>query len=353
MKRKQFIEHSMPTIGRAEKEAVAAVLRTRFLAEGRFVKTFEEAVTDRVGCLGAVATSTGTLALHLALVALGVERGSEVLLPSYACRSLLNAVAYCGAVPVVCDVDEHDFNLSFAQAKKKLTRRTKAVIVAHMFGCPAEIDRFKALGVPVIEDCAHSIGAEYKGRPVGSWGDCAVFSFQGTKYIVAGEGGMVVANSALLLERLRKLKEPDSSDVGVKYTYRMTDLQAAIGRAQLKQLKGFIQARVKIASIYRDAFSDLDIALPYSSAGGKHIFHRFMIRVKGDIHSFMRQCYAHGVKVKQTIKPLSIHQYLRLPGKDFPVTEMIMRSVLSVPIYPSLNKQQVLRIIEAVRAAAC
>ena len=347
-----FIEHSMPTIGRDEQKAVAAVLRTKFLAEGRFAGAFEDAVAEYTGCRGTVATSTGTLALHLALLALGVGRGAEVLLPSYVCRSLLNAVAYCGAVPVVCDVNEHDFNLSFSQAKKKLTRKTKAIIVAHMFGCPAEIDRFKALGVPVIEDCAHAIGAKYKGRMLGSWGDLAVFSFQGTKYIVAGEGGMVAANAPLLLKRLKQLKEPDGQDLSVKYTYRMTDLQAAIGMAQLAQLKTFIRKRAAIARDYREAFSGLNIDLPWSALAGEHIFHRFMIRVKGDSASFMRRCLARGVKVKQPVKPLALHQYLGLSSKAFPVTEMIMRSALSVPIYPSLNKDQVRRIIAAVSYAA-
>lgn len=348
----KVIEHSRPTIGRKEKEAVLAVLKTNFLAEGGVVRSFEEAVAGLVGCRGAVATSTGTLALHLAMATLGVTRGSQVILPSYVCRSLLNAVAYCGATPVVCDVNEHDYNLSFAQTKKKLTKKTKAVIVAHMFGCPAEIDRFKELGVPVIEDCAHSIGAHYKGRKLGAWGELAVFSFQGTKYIISGEGGMVGANSALLLERLRKLKEPDALDYGIKYTYRMTNLQAAIARAQLSQLKTFISIRTEIARMYRDAFSDLDIVLPIFSARGQHIYHRFMVRIKGDVHSFMRRCYDRGVKVKQPVKPLPIHKYLGLSGKDFPVTEMIMRSALSVPIYPALNKKQLLRIIQAVRIAA-
>lgn len=278
-----MIEHSKPTIGEEEQRVIVDVIKTNYLAEGKTVKEFEEELSNYIGARGGVATSTGTLALHLALMSLNIQKNDEIIAPSYVCRSVLNPILYCGARPVLCDVNIEDYNISFANAKKKLTPGTKAIIIPHMFGCPAEIDKFKELGIYIIEDCAHSVGAEYKGKKVGSWGDLSIFSFEGTKYIVTGEGGMVLANSNLLLNRLRKLKEPESFDYRVKYTYRMTDMQAAIGRVQLSRLGKFIKKRRKIAEIYTRAFAKFALELPKEPPYGLHIFHRYMIKIKRDI----------------------------------------------------------------------
>ena len=344
-----MIEHSRPTIGKEEEEAAVQVIRTAYLAEGKFVRRFEDELSGYIGAKGGVAVSTGTLALHLALVALGAGRGDEIIAPSYVCRSVLNAILYAGATPVLCDCNREDYNISFDAARRRVTRRTKAVIVPHMFGCPAQIDKFRQLGIYVIEDCAHSIGSEYKGRKTGSWGDLSVFSFEGTKYIVTGEGGMVTANSRNLLKRLKGLKEPDSRGPGIKHTYRMTDLQAAIGIAQLAKLESFIARRRKIAGIYVQSFRDLEIELPQASPGALHTFHRFMIKTRLDIAGFMKKCLKSGVKVKQPVKPLPLHRYLKLPRKDFPNTEYIMRSSVSIPIYPSLIDKEIKLITAAVR----
>lgn len=345
----KYIEHSRPTIGREEKTAVMRVLESNFIGEGKEVRHLEEELSSYVGSKGGVAASTGTMALHLALVALGVGKGAEVIAPSYVCRSVLNALDYCGAKVRLCDVNEHDYNISFIQARKKVTKKTKAVIVPHMYGCPAEIDKFKQLGLFIIEDCAHSIGSQYKGKMVGSQGDLAVFSFEGTKYIVAGQGGMVTANSVSLLNRLRGLKEPDALDFRTKYTYRMTDLQAAVGRAQLSRLEVFIQKRITIAKRYSLAFSDLDVELPFEPLNGKHTFHRYMIKIRGDINTFMQRCYLKGVKVKQPVKPMPLHRYMGLPIKDFPNTEKIMSTSVSIPIYPTLTDEQIALVSRVVR----
>jgi dTDP-4-amino-4,6-dideoxygalactose transaminase len=344
-----MIEHSKPAVGKDELDALKEVIATNYPAEGWAVRRFEDILSDYIGAKGAVATSTGTLALHLALLCLGIKPKDEIILPSYACRSLLNAVLYTGARPVVCDVNIADYNISFTHARIKLTRRTKAIIIPHMFGCPAEIDKFKNLGVPIIEDCAHSIGAEYKGRKAGSWGDLSVFSFEGTKYITTGEGGMVLVNSRQLLEKLKKLKEPESFDYKIKYTYRMSNLQAAMGIAQLSKLKSFIEKRRKIARAYTRAFLNVNIALPKEPTEGLHIFHRYVVKIKGDINQLMQCCYKKGIKVKQPIKPYPLHRYVELSGKNFPNTEYIMKSAVSIPIYPSLANKEIQLIIDTVR----
>jgi dTDP-4-amino-4,6-dideoxygalactose transaminase len=348
LQNQKIIEHSMPTIGKEEKEAIINVIKSKYLAEGTIVKKFEYELSKFIGAKGAIATSTGTLALHLALISLNITKDDKVIIPSYTCRAVLNAVLYIGAEPVLCDVNKEDYNISFDDVKKKITKKTRAIIIPHMFGCPAEIDKFKDLDIYIIEDCAHSIGAEYKGKKLGNWGDLSIFSFEGTKYIVTGEGGMVLANSNFLLDKLRQLKEPDSLDCKVKYTYRMTNLQAAIGRAQLLKLDYFIKKRREIAKIYTKAFSNLNIELPKEPLDGLHIFHRYMIKTNGDITNFMKRCYKKGVKVKQPVKPYPLHRYLNQPNKDFPNTEYIMKSAVSIPIYPALNNKEIKYVIHTI-----
>lgn len=348
-----MIEHSKSTIGSEERKNIVEVIKTNYLAEGETVRNFEKELCKYIGGKGAVATSTGTLAIHLALVCLGVGRKDEVIVPSYVCRSVLNAVLYSGARPVICDVNVEDYNISLGETLRKISRKTRVVIVPHMYGCPAEIGafvrHFKDSGIYIIEDCAHSIGAEYRGRKVGSFGDLSVFSFEGTKYITTGEGGIVLANSDFLLDRLRKLKEPDSFDYKIKYTYRMTNLQAAIGRAQLLKLDSFIKRRNEIAKIYQDILLMPNIELPKLPIEGRHIFHRFMIRIKGNVHVFMERCYKKGVKVKQPVKPYPLHWYMKLSANDFPATEYIMKSAVSVPIYPLLTNKKIEIIADVVR----
>lgn len=346
-----MIEHSMPTIGEEEYKALKNILNTNYLAEGDAVRKFEEELGNYIGSKGGVATSTGTLALHLALRSLDVKKGDEVIVPSYVCRSVLNSVLYTEAKPVLCDVNREDYNISFDDARRKITKKTKVIIVPHMYGCPADIDKFKKIGVYIIEDCAHSIGAEYKDKKIGSWGDLAIFSFEGTKYIITGEGGMVLAKTKYLLNKLRKLKEPDSLDFKVKYTYRMTNLQAAVGRVQLLKLKSFIERRRRIAKIYNEAFSRIDVELPKEQVDKQHVFHRYMIKIKCNINKFMEICYKEGVKIKRPVKPYPLHRYLGMPDRSFPDTEYIMRSAVSIPIYPLLSSKEIKYIIEVVKNA--
>ena len=344
-----MIEHSNPTLGIKEKQALSKLIDQNYIAEGNQVHCFENELSKYIGVKGGVATSTGTLGLHLALSALDLKKSDEVIIPSYTCRSVLNAVLYSSLKPVLCDVDFENYNISFSEAARVLTKKTKAIIIPHMFGCPVSINEFKKLKLHIIEDCAHSIGAEYKGHKVGSMGELSLFSFEGTKYIVAGEGGMVLAGSQKLLKRLKNLKEPNSNDHLIKYTYRMSDLQAAVGRVQLRQLETFIRKRRSIAKIYDNAFKSYPILLPKTQRDSEHIYQRYMIQIPGNINTFMKKCLKKGIKVKQPVKPYALHEYLGLPPKDFPNTEHIMRSAVSLPIYPSLTNKQVNFITLTIR----
>ncbi|MBU0468076.1 MAG: DegT/DnrJ/EryC1/StrS aminotransferase family protein [Candidatus Omnitrophica bacterium] len=344
-----MIEHSNPTLGIKEKQALAKAIDQNYIAEGNQTHCFEKELSEYIGVKGGVATSTGTLGLHLALSALDLKKNDEVIIPSYTCRSVLNAVLYSGLTPILCDVDIENYNISFNEAKKVLSKNTKAIIIPHMFGCPVSLDKFKKLKVPIIEDCAHSIGAKYKGQKVGSIGDLSLFSFEGTKYIVTGEGGMVLTGSNRLLKILKKLKEPNSIDCLTKYTYRMSDLQATVGRVQLKRLEGFIRKRRSIAKIYDNAFKSCPVLLPKNQEYSRHIYQRYMIQIQGNINTFIKICLKKGIKVKQPVKPYALHKYLGLPSRDYPNTEHIMRSAVSIPIYPSLTNKQVDFITRTIR----
>ncbi len=353
-KKMKTISHSKSAVGGEEKKALYAIINKNFLAEGDCVERFEKEMARYVGCKYALATSTGTLALHLSLLALDIRRGDEVIIPNYVCRSVLNAVQYTGATPVLCDVDKYTFNILAEQIEKKITKKTKAIIIAHMFGCPLALREIKKFGVPIIEDTAQSIGATYRGKKVGSFGEISVFSFEGTKTITTGEGGMVLTNSKKIFRRLLRLKEPYAKDYMPKYTYRMSDLQAAVGRVQLKKLASFIRKRKLIAQKYMSALNLPGVGLPVVPQGAEHTFQRFIISLKQkNIDHVISMCQREGILVKRAIKPYVLSQYLKLPSKLFPHTHYIMRHCLSLPIYPSLNRGSVQRVIKVVRSQLC
>src|SRR5581483_4123677 len=229
-----LIPHNRPLITDADIAAVSGTLASGWIAQGPQTRAFEEEVCAFLGLEGdAVAVSSGTTALHLALLALGVGPEDAVILPTYVCSAVLNAVCHAGAAPVLADVSPNDFNLDPAHVHALLTARTKAIIAPHTYGFPADIGALRALGVPVVEDCAQAIGAAVAGRKAGTLGDIAIFSFYATKLMTTGQGGMVVGPRTLM-ETVRDLRDFDCRPTyRVRYNYQMTDFQAALGRSQL------------------------------------------------------------------------------------------------------------------------
>ena len=185
----QMIPHSRPTLDQKEELAVAAILSSGQVVQGEETQRFETALASEIGVVGAAAVSSGTAALHLALLALEIGEGDEVVIPSFVCPALLNAIRYVRATPVLADINREAFNIDVRDLERRLTGKTRAIIVPHMFGLPADIDDITALGIPVIEDCAQSLGSRYRGAPTGSFGVLSVFSFYATKVICTGEGG--------------------------------------------------------------------------------------------------------------------------------------------------------------------
>jgi dTDP-4-amino-4,6-dideoxygalactose transaminase len=340
----KFIPHSRPTLGEEEARAAAAVVASGHLAEGPAVAAFERELCTRVGVPHAVAVSSGTAALYAALSALGIGPGDEVIMPSFVCSALLNAVGYTGGVPVPADIEPDTLNLDPRDVERRLSRRTRAVILPHMFGLAADPGRFLDLGVPVIEDCAQSIGAQHGSRPVGSFGQAAVFSFYATKVIATGEGGMVATSSRELAARVNDLKTYDRRDEpGSRFNFKLTDIQAAIGRVQLGRLEGFIGRRRAIARSYRSAFQGLPVRLPPDDAG--HIYFRYVIDTGADCTEFIRRAAHAGIGCDRPVF-IPLHRLLKRGG--FARTEQAWRQCVSIPIYPSLTDADVDRIVSVV-----
>ncbi len=338
------IPHSRPTLGKKEIRAVSEVIASGHIAQGEAVSRFEQSVAQEFGTRGAVACSSGTTALHLTLLAMKIGAGDEVIFPSYVCSALLNAVQYVKARPVLAEVDPHTYNMDPDDVKKRLSGNTRAIVVPHLFGLPADLRALTSFGIPVIEDCAQAVGARYEGRKVGTFGHAAVLSFYATKVMTTGEGGMVISNRRDLLDRVRDLREYDQKKrSAVRYNYKMTDMQAAMGLCQLEQLPDFIRRRKKIAGDYSMGFEKFPVDLPLRGEG--HIYFRYVIGLREDVRPKIDVLERRGIGCAMPVY-MPIHRYLRL--KDYPVTEKVWRESLSIPIYPSLKDDEICRITQNV-----
>ncbi len=335
-----MIPHSKPTLGKEEEAAVARAIRSGQIAQGEGVSQFEGMMAEYIGKRYAVAVSSGLAALHLSLIALNIKEGDEVILPSYTCDALLNAVMYLNAKPKIVDVEYETGNISPTEAKKNITAMTKAIIVPHSFGFPARIDRIIALGVPVIEDCAVSIGAEYKGRNVGSFGLISVYSFYATKMLTTGEGGMILTDDDDIAALVRELRDyTGHTEFKVRYNYKMTDIAAVMGLVQLAKLNGFIKRRFLLAERYGRFLSGYPgLRLPdYDNNEMQPIFYRYLVKLPGKdterVRSIMKE---KGISCgKAVLQPL--HKLLSLPAEKYPNSEKLAEEVISLPLYPSLS----------------
>lgn len=342
-----MIPHSRPSLGEAEAQAVAAVIRAGLLAQGEKVAEFEHAIARVVGQDHGVAVSSGTAALFLALKGLGVGAGDEVIFPSYVCTALWHAVSQAGATPVLVDIDPETYHPSPGAVARAITRKTKAVIVPHLFGLPAELSELEQSGIPIIENCAQTLGASMGGRPVGSAGALTVCSFYATKLITTGEGGMVLGRSETRMARIRTLRqydEPAALESG--FNYKMTDMQAALGLCQVAALPDLITRRQVIAARYATALRGLKADPPAGIPRHDHVFYRYVVRLPQSAESAVKAFAARGVICRRPVfKP--IHAYLGLPG--FSGTDLAWERSLSIPIYPSLADHEIERIVDAMR----
>ncbi len=280
---------------------------------GQFIEKFEKAFAQYIGVKYALTCSSGTSALHLALLALEVKQRDEVLVPDLTYIAVPNAVSYCNALPIMCDIDPATWNIDPKDIRSRISRESVAIIAVHLYGNPCDMNELMALkkkhGLYLIEDCSESLGSTYKGKPTGAFGDVAVFSFFANKTITTGEGGMVCTNNRKLAERIDKLRNQWVSSGynhgGIGYNYRMTNLQAAIGLAQLERIDGLIKTKMRNSKIY-DGY--LDSKMFEKQQSTEHSFFvPWMYAVKGRFPSekFVKYMAKRGVEAKQVFTPVT------------------------------------------------
>ena len=335
------ISHSRPWITEADQQAVSQVLETGMLASGRLVRKFEQEVANYCDLLACKFVPTGRFAMFQALQLVGVKPGDEVILPTYVCPSMLAAVRACGAVPVLCDVGA-DWCLRAEDALARITHRTRAIIVAHMFGITADVEPLIASAVPVIEDCAHAFGGTTQsGRPVGSLGAAAIYSFGPTKPLTAGTGGFVGTATPELAEMLLRMSPSDWPMASAP----VTDLQAALGLSQMARQEEVLRRRRAIADRYFDQLAACDVVLP-RSVSGRSIFYRFPLRAERPFETLMNAFATRGVAVRQGVDSL-LHRQEGLNPAGFSGAEACFASTVSIPLYPSLAEADVSAVIAA------
>lgn len=334
-----MIPHSKPTLGAEEKLACLAVIDSGQIAQAQKVAAFEKAFAAWTGRRFAVAVSSGTSALTLSLAALGITHKDDVIIPSYTCVALLHALHAVGARPVPVDIDLEDFNIAVEEIRRKIRKKTKAIIVPHAFGRAARVEEILALGIPVIEDGTQALGARVGHRQVGSFGVLSLFSFYATKMMTTGEGGMVVTDSSQLAHWLADARDYDKKrHYRFRINAKMTDLEAAIGIEQLKKIPGFITARREIAAVYHKSLKDFGISLPSADSYRDHVYFRYVIRVSKSAGPWIRALNARGIEAKTPIfQP--VHRYLGLSDSKFPMTVKAMKENCSLPIFPLLGSQ--------------
>lgn len=354
-----MIPIAKPQIGKEEKQAVLEVLESGMLAQGPKVEEFEEKFARYVGAKYAVAISSGTTALHLALLAHGVGPGDEVITSPFSFVSSANAALYVGAKPVFVDIEPDYFCLDPRWIEKKITKKTKAIIPVDLYGHPCQIEDIKSealdKGLVVIEDACQAHGAEVEGRRVGSL-TTTCFSFYPTKNMTTGEGGMVTTNNRQIAEKIKLLRAHGSKvryyHNILGYNFRMTDIAAAIGIEQLKKLEKFNRQRIKNAGYLSKKLEGIDgIITPKVREGCRHVFHQYTIRITLEfgksrdevIEVLQKNEIGFGIYY-----PLPIHKqklYRKLGYEDkLPVAERMSKQVLSLPIHPGVTKKDLDKI---------
>jgi dTDP-4-amino-4,6-dideoxygalactose transaminase len=374
----QFLPFHVPDIGEEEIQSVVETLRSGWLTTGSKTKQFEAEFAQQVGARHAVALNSCTAALHLALEAVGVTEGDEVIVPTMTFAATAEVVHYLKAKPVLVDCQIDTLNIDVDQIEKAISPRTKAIIPVHYAGHPCAMDRILEIArvhhLKVIEDAAHALPARYHGRMVGTLGDITCFSFYSTKTITTGEGGMATTDNAEWAERMRILSlHGISRDAVNRYTpegtwyyeicypgykYNLTDIAAALGIPQLNKCDRFGTIRQRYATLYNEGFKEIpEITVPHVADDVEHAWHLYVIqldleRLRIGRNEMIDLLKKQGIGTSVHFIPLHLHPYYRdnygyLP-KDFPVASSVFERIISLPIYPKMTEADIQHVIEVV-----
>lgn len=337
-----MIHHSRPWITEADTIAVQQVLSSEMVAQGSITHEFEKTLADYFNVDNAIACSSGTAALSLALQALDIGSGDEVILPTYVCHSVADAIRGVGAEPVFCDIGDQ-WVITTENVVPYLSVKSKAIIVVHIFGIVADTLSFKRFGLPIIEDCCQAFGARRGGITAGLMGTCAIFSFQGTKCLTTGEGGAVMSADSAFLRRVKKM------DTNLVLRFPMSDLQAALGLNQLKRYSEFLDRRLYLADRY---FNELpnQVIQEMIAVKDHSMFFRFLLRQKNQkTFNEIRDWFAEqGIAVRQGVDQL-LHRNSGMSDEYFPMATQCFEETISIPIYPALTHEQQSQIIYKIR----
>lgn len=376
------IPYSTQTIQKQDIDSVINVLRSSWLTTGPWVQKFEQKVATFVGARYAVAVANGTAALHTACFGVGISLGDEVITTPYSFAATANCVLYCGGTVKFADIDQASFGINPQLVKTEVTSKTRAIIGVDFAGLPCDWRELKKIAVQyhlkLVADAAHSLGAMYRGKSVGTLADVTCFSFHPVKTITTGEGGMVVTNSKVIYERMKRFRthgivKPQATgnklqakrpwyyemrDLG--FNYRLTDIQSALGLSQLSRVKSFVNSRKRLAQRYTRAFAGLKhLLLPSGDTDEKRSsWHLYPLRIDFvSLRKSKQQLFAQvkraGIKLQVHYLPIHLHPYYKKtfsfkPG-DFPLSEEVYNQEVSLPLYPTLTYRQQDRVIRFMR----
>ena len=363
------IPMSLPDIDKSDVQVVVEVIRSGRLALGAQTETFERLIADYVGVRHAVAVNSGTSALHLLVRALGLGPGDEVLVPSFTFAASVNAVLFEGATPVFVDIEPETYNLDPDDLAQKITPQTRAIMAVDIFGHPVEwdavIDIAEKHDLKVIDDSCEALGAEYKGRKIGQFGDAAAFAFYPNKQMTTGEGGILVTDDDDVARLCRSMRNQGRSEMGawlehvrLGYNYRMTEMSAALGVSQFRRLESFLEKRAQVAQMYTERLQDLDWVRP--PVVKPHVRISWFVYVvtlaeglgRDPIMEFMAE---QGIPTRGYFAPIHTQPYIRERFGDLsgtlPVTESIAQRTIALPFYNNLTEKEIKAVVTALKRA--
>lgn len=363
----KIIPISYPSVGKEELDEVKKVFKSGWLGMGNKVKNFETEIGKYLGAKNVVAVNTGTSALHIALVSAGIKNGDEVIVPSLTYVASIQAIINAGAKPIFCDVEIETLNISIDDIKKKITKKTKAIMPVHYCGQACNMDELLAIckkyNIRLIEDAAHAFGSTYKNKKIGSFGDITCFSFDPVKIVTCGEGGAVVTNDdnvtkkiitkRLLginrdtLSRYKKQKAWDYKVTTEGFRYHMSDINAAIGLVQLKKIDYFIKKRRKVVKMYDDAFKNIKQIklLSHDYKSTSFLYYIIMVPERDKLISYLS---TRGITAGVHYIPNHTQPFFKKYYTHLPITEKIFKQIITLPLYSSITDNQAKYIIKQV-----
>lgn len=376
--RETFLPYGRQWLDEDDIQAVVEVLQSDYLTTGPVIAEFEQVFARYVGAKYAVSIANGTAALHAACFAAGIQAGDEVITTPITFAASANCILYCGGTPVFADIDAKTYNIDPSEIRRKITTKTKAIIPVHFTGQPCDMDKIGAIArennLIVIEDAAHAVGADFKGKPIGSISDMTTFSFHPVKHITTGEGGMVTTNNEELYQKLLLFRSHgitrdknimledqgpwyyEQQELG--YNYRITDIQAALGRNQLKKSDKFLQRRREIADMYTNAFKDeANVVVPFQQDGCHSSWHLYMIqleleRLKCDRRKIFDDLRQENIGVNVHYIPVYQHPYYQANGYrnvHCANSEQFYNRAITLPLFPKMTNQDVEDVIQSVK----